>query len=174
MAVAPLTVNFKRAEKVDFTKPFLSLGISILFKIPDDQQPDLFSFLNPLSREIWFWILVAAGRFFFRDHIRAYVYVIAVCITLGMYCVARLTPYEWNLNFSCCTAHQPQPASDFVVVDQRGIDCESTTTDRMKRAQMIELANNYSFWNTMWCERCGDMETALAVFYLAGTLPVRC
>lgn len=33
MAVAPLTVNFKRAEVVDFTKPFLSLGISILFKV---------------------------------------------------------------------------------------------------------------------------------------------
>jgi hypothetical protein len=61
MAVAPLTVNFRRAEVVDFTKPFLSLGISILFKIPDDQQPDLFSFLNPLSRETWIWVLIAAG-----------------------------------------------------------------------------------------------------------------
>ncbi|CAD6189840.1 unnamed protein product [Caenorhabditis auriculariae] len=44
MAVAPLTVNFRRSEVVDFTKPFLSLGISILYKVPDDQQPDLFFF----------------------------------------------------------------------------------------------------------------------------------
>lgn len=61
MAVAPLTVNFRRAEVVSFTKPFLSLGISILFKIPADHQPDLFSFLNPLSWQIWLAILAAIG-----------------------------------------------------------------------------------------------------------------
>jgi hypothetical protein len=60
MAVAPLTVNYQRAEVVDFTKPFLSLGISILFRIPDDHTPNLFSFLNPLSKEIWLWIMMAA------------------------------------------------------------------------------------------------------------------
>uniref|UniRef100_A0A914WHL9 Uncharacterized protein n=1 Tax=Plectus sambesii TaxID=2011161 RepID=A0A914WHL9_9BILA len=130
MAVAPLTVNFKRAEVVDFTKPFLSLGISILFKIPDDQQPDLFSFLNPLSLETWFWVLIAAAF-----------------ITFGMYCVARLTPYEWNLNFSCCTAHQPQPASDFVFVDNVPVADQPAIDDHPPQ---IELSNNYSFWNTMW------------------------
>ncbi len=60
---------------------------------------------------------------------------ISVCITLGMYVVARLTPYEWNLNFSCCTAHQPQPAADMV---------------RLGSGNRLELANNYSFWNTLW------------------------
>lgn len=59
MVVAPLTANFRRAEVVDFTKPFLSLGISILYKIPADHQPDLFSFLNPLSLEIWVCIVVS-------------------------------------------------------------------------------------------------------------------
>jgi ionotropic glutamate receptor len=61
MSVAPFTVNFRRAEVVDFTKPFLSLGISILFKIPEDHQPDLFSFMNPLSLDIWMFILIAIG-----------------------------------------------------------------------------------------------------------------
>ncbi|KAI1700129.1 ligated ion channel l-glutamate- and glycine-binding site domain-containing protein [Ditylenchus destructor] len=104
MIVAPFTANFRRAEVVDFTKPFLSLGISILFKIPEDTQPDLFSFLNPLSIEIWVWILLS------------------ICaLTFGMYIVAQVTPYEWNLSFSCCTAHQPHP-----------------------------LSNNYSFFNTLW------------------------
>ena len=42
MAVAPLTVTNQRAEVVDFTQPFLSLGISILFRIPDDHTPNLF------------------------------------------------------------------------------------------------------------------------------------
>ncbi|PAV57566.1 hypothetical protein WR25_03421 isoform B [Diploscapter pachys] len=116
MAVAPLTVNFRRSEVVDFTKPFLSLGISILYKVPDDQQPDLFSFLNPLSWHVWLAILTAI-----------------VCVTLSMYLVARLTPYEWNLNFSCCTAHAPHPAAAISPVDSP-----------------IELSNNYSFWNTLW------------------------
>ncbi|CAJ0584483.1 unnamed protein product, partial [Mesorhabditis spiculigera] len=116
MAVAPLTVNFKRAEQVDFTKPFLSLGISILFKVPDDQQPDLFSFLNPLSWEIWLAILTAIAG-----------------VTVGMFMVARITPYEWNLNFSCCTAHQPHPGATF------NADSEP-----------LQLSNNYSFWNTLW------------------------
>lgn len=62
MVVAPFTANFRRAEVVDFTKPFLSLGISILYKIPEDHQPDLFSFLNPLSLEIWVCILVSIGK----------------------------------------------------------------------------------------------------------------
>lgn len=62
MAVAPFTVNFRRAEVVDFTKPFLSLGISILFKIPADNQPDVFSSLNPLPLRIWICILVAIGE----------------------------------------------------------------------------------------------------------------
>uniref|UniRef100_F1L369 Glutamate receptor, ionotropic kainate 2 n=1 Tax=Ascaris suum TaxID=6253 RepID=F1L369_ASCSU len=116
MAVAPFTVNFRRAEVVDFTKPFLSLGISILFKIPADNQPDVFSSLNPLPLRIWICILVAI-----------------VGLTLGMYIVAHLTPYEWNLNFSCCTAHQPHPAAQF-----------------SPASSPVELANNYSFWNTLW------------------------
>ncbi|KAI6179694.1 hypothetical protein M3Y98_00638000 [Aphelenchoides besseyi] len=88
MVVAPFTANFRRAEVVDFTKPFLSLGISILFKIPTDQQPDFFSFLNPLSLEIW-------------------VSVLASIFGLSVGIVAQISPGEWNFNFSCCTAHQP-------------------------------------------------------------------
>ncbi|KAK6011285.1 Ligand-gated ion channel, partial [Ostertagia ostertagi] len=48
-----------------------------------------------------------------------------------MYTVSRVTPFEWNLNFSCCTAHQPHPGAAFV-------------------NSPVELSNNYSFWNTLW------------------------
>uniref|UniRef100_A0A914I6Q9 Uncharacterized protein n=1 Tax=Globodera rostochiensis TaxID=31243 RepID=A0A914I6Q9_GLORO len=125
MVMAPFTANFRRAEVLDFTKPFLSLGISVLYRIPEDYQPDIFSFLNPLSLEIWLCILLS------------------ICgITFGMYLVANVTPYEWNLNFSCCTAHQPHPAAQFSTVGAGG-DKASTTT-------RIQLSNNYSFWNTLW------------------------
>lgn len=62
-----------------------------------------------------------------------YCLCILVGLTLGMYIVAHLTPYEWNLNFSCCTAHQPHPAAQF-----------------SPASSPVELANNYSFWNTLW------------------------
>ncbi|KAI6219195.1 hypothetical protein M3Y99_01669700 [Aphelenchoides fujianensis] len=94
MVVAPFTANFRRAEVVDFTKPFLSLGISILFKIPTDQQPDFFSFMNPLSLEIWISILVS------------------ICgLTVGMYLCAQITPFEWNVT------HQPHPAATYTSAD---------------------------------------------------------
>jgi hypothetical protein len=110
---------------VDFTKPFLSLGISIIFRIPEDYQPDIFSFLNPLSLEIWVCILLSIFG-----------------LTFGMYLVANVTPYEWNLNFSCCTAHQPHPAAQF--------SSKLATSSTMTR---VELSNNYSFWNTLWWAR---------------------
>ena len=48
-AVAPLTITFVREHIIDFTKPFMNLGISILFKRPERNTPGLFSFLAPLS-----------------------------------------------------------------------------------------------------------------------------
>ena len=46
-------VNYAREKQIDFTKPFLNLGIAILFKLPIPEKPGLFSFLSPLSLEIW-------------------------------------------------------------------------------------------------------------------------
>ena len=40
--------NF-RENVIDFTKPFMNLGISILFKKPVVHQAELFSFMNPLG-----------------------------------------------------------------------------------------------------------------------------
>ena len=33
MAIGAMTINFAREEVIDFTKPFMNLGISILFKV---------------------------------------------------------------------------------------------------------------------------------------------
>lgn len=57
-AIAPMTITSERERVIDFTKPFMSLGISIMIKRPVKQKPSVFSFLNPLSKEIW----VSSGR----------------------------------------------------------------------------------------------------------------
>lgn len=44
-----LTINYERERVIDFTTPFMNLGISIIFKKPEEKKPELFSFLRPLS-----------------------------------------------------------------------------------------------------------------------------
>lgn len=53
IAIAPMTITAERERVIDFSKPFMSLGISIMIKKPVKQNPGVFSFLNPLSQEIW-------------------------------------------------------------------------------------------------------------------------
>lgn len=39
MAIAPLTITSARERVIDFTKPFMSLGISIMIKKPVKKNP---------------------------------------------------------------------------------------------------------------------------------------
>ncbi|XP_070143784.1 glutamate receptor ionotropic, kainate 2 isoform X2 [Drosophila kikkawai] len=78
LAVASMTINYARESVIDFTKPFMNLGIGILFKISDRAQTKFFSFMNPLAIDIWFYI--AFGYIF-----------VSICIWI----VARLSPIEW-------------------------------------------------------------------------------
>uniref|UniRef100_A0A8C7HWD9 Glutamate receptor n=1 Tax=Oncorhynchus kisutch TaxID=8019 RepID=A0A8C7HWD9_ONCKI len=59
VAVAPLTITLVREEVIDFSKPFMSLGISIMIKKPTKSKPGVFSFLDPLAYEIWMCIVFA-------------------------------------------------------------------------------------------------------------------
>ncbi|XP_037080703.1 glutamate receptor ionotropic, kainate 2-like isoform X2 [Pollicipes pollicipes] len=84
LAVASMTINYARESVVDFTKPFMNLGISILFKVPKSQPTRLFSFMNPLAVEIWLYVMAA--------------YVI---VSFTMFVMARFSPYEWNNPHPC-------------------------------------------------------------------------
>lgn len=57
--MAPLTITLVREEVIDFSKPFMSLGISIMIKKPQKSKPGVFSFLDPLAYEIWMCIVFA-------------------------------------------------------------------------------------------------------------------
>lgn len=61
LAIGDLTITYEREQSVDFTMPFMSLGISILFRKPVKQPPNLFSFLSPLSLDVW--IYMATGLY---------------------------------------------------------------------------------------------------------------
>lgn len=52
MAIGPITITYEREQYIDFTKPFMNLGLSILFKRPEPRRPGLFSFMEPLEKEV--------------------------------------------------------------------------------------------------------------------------
>nr|QHN69190.1 ionotropic receptor 9 [Sirex nitobei] len=84
LAVGSMTINYARESVIDFTKPFMNLGISILFKVPTSHPARLFSFMNPLAIEIWLYVLAAY-----------------VLVSMTMFVVARFSPYEYNNPHPC-------------------------------------------------------------------------
>ncbi|XP_014487057.1 PREDICTED: glutamate receptor 1 isoform X2 [Dinoponera quadriceps] len=80
IAIAPITITSERERVIDFSKPFMSLGISIMIKKPIKQKPGVFSFLNPLSKEIWVCVIFAY-----------------IAVSIVLFIVSRFSPYEWRV-----------------------------------------------------------------------------
>ncbi|KAL3059815.1 hypothetical protein OYC64_014416 [Pagothenia borchgrevinki] len=91
LAVAPFTITYMREKVIDFTKPFMNTGISILYRKPNATNNGFFSFLNPMTPDIWVYILLA--------------YLGVSCV---LFVIARFSPYEWY------DAHPCNPGSDVV------------------------------------------------------------
>ncbi|XP_033607884.1 glutamate receptor ionotropic, kainate 1 isoform X11 [Cryptotermes secundus] len=79
LAVGSMTINYARESVIDFTKPFMNLGISILFKVPTDKESTFFTFMDPLGLDIWLLALAAFSLAFFT-----------------LFALARFSPYEWR------------------------------------------------------------------------------
>lgn len=56
LAICDLTITYERRAAVDFTTPFMTLGISILYTKPTPPEPELFSFLKPFSVDVWIYM----------------------------------------------------------------------------------------------------------------------
>ena len=59
VAIAPLTISRARERVVDFSKPFMTTGITIMIKKPDKQEFSVFAFMQPLHAEVWINIILA-------------------------------------------------------------------------------------------------------------------
>uniref|UniRef100_A0A6G1SET4 Glutamate receptor 1 n=1 Tax=Aceria tosichella TaxID=561515 RepID=A0A6G1SET4_9ACAR len=97
IAVADLTITYERESVVDFTMPFMSLGIGILVKKPTKASPKLFEFMLPLAPEVWIYLITAF-----------------VGVTLFLFMVARFSPYEWQ-NPHPCTQDAEELSNDFTM-----------------------------------------------------------
>ena len=108
--------------------PFMNLGVSILFKKPMKKPPNLFSFLSPLSLDVWIYMATAylgvsvllfiLARFvlliFFKKKIfRKKKYFFQKKLNF-FHC--RFSPYEWD-NPHPCRTDQDILVNDFSLVN---------------------------------------------------------
>lgn len=73
-----------RRQAVDFTPPFMTLGISILYAKPEVPPPNLFSFLSPFSLDVW--IYMATGY---------------LGVSLLLLLLSRMAPSDWENPHPC-------------------------------------------------------------------------
>ncbi|OUC49779.1 Ligand-gated ion channel [Trichinella nativa] len=133
LAIASLTINTLRERVVDFSKPFLTTGISIMIKKPDKQEFSIFSFMQPLSTEVWIFIIIAYGG-----------------VSIVIFFIARFSPYEWNYNQSStygCTS-----LSDFTIDNCLWVTLAALMqqgTDIMPRSASCRIASSIWWFFTM-------------------------
>lgn len=89
MAVAPLTITAERNRVIDFSTPFMTVGIAILAKKPTKESPSLFSFLDPFTEEVWICISFAF-----------------IAVSIVLFIVSRFSPIDWHM--TSATPNQSQ------------------------------------------------------------------
>lgn len=83
-AINDLTITSERESGVDFTMPFMTLGISILFEKPTKDDPKLYAFLEPFHNDVWKYV---AASFFM--------------VSISLFIMGRMSPAEWDNPFPC-------------------------------------------------------------------------
>ncbi|XP_039669588.1 glutamate receptor 1a isoform X2 [Perca fluviatilis] len=131
VAVAPLTITLVREEVIDFSKPFMSLGISIMIKKPTKSKPGVFSFLDPLAYEIWMCIVFAY-----------------IGVSVVLFLVSRFSPYEWHAEDyeEAGEPQSPNQASASNGAMQQG----QTPTQQNTNQQSPEQTNEFGIFNSLW------------------------
>ncbi|XP_063906335.1 glutamate receptor ionotropic, kainate 2-like isoform X2 [Zophobas morio] len=84
LAITDLTITADREEAVDFTSPFMDLGIQILAQKPKNAPPSFFSFADPFALDTWMMLALA--------------YVI---VSLSFFIMGRLCQEEWTNPYPC-------------------------------------------------------------------------
>ncbi|KAK9754331.1 Ligand-gated ion channel [Popillia japonica] len=84
LAIGDLTITSEREQVVDFTLPFMTLGITILYKKAKPVPPSLFMFTSPFSPQVWLLLVVAW-----------------IFVSLSLFVMGRLSPSEWQNPYPC-------------------------------------------------------------------------
>ncbi|CAH1160302.1 unnamed protein product [Phaedon cochleariae] len=79
LGVADLTITHERREVVDFSLPFMSLGIGILYKKQPRGNSRMFEFMSPFSDSVW-----------------TYTGYLIIFMSISLYFVMRLSSRDWR------------------------------------------------------------------------------
>ncbi|KAJ8971995.1 hypothetical protein NQ317_014737 [Molorchus minor] len=144
LAVGSMTINYARESVIDFTKPFMNLGISILFKVPTDKESAFFTFLHPLGLDIWIFV---AGAFFMSG--------------FTIFTLAKFTPYELvtstSWNESGCYVNQLNISNSFwfatgtLLRQNSGVNPQSSEINESD-SESVSMAKTKQ-WLCFNCER---------------------
>ncbi|XP_075897655.1 glutamate receptor 1a isoform X1 [Nelusetta ayraudi] len=132
VAVAPLTITLVREEVIDFSKPFMSLGISIMIKKPTKSKPGVFSFLDPLAYEIWMCIVFAY-----------------IGVSVVLFLVSRFSPYEWHAE-DYEEGGEPQTPTQAAAAAANGVQQGQAPTQPSAAQQSPEQTNEFGIFNSLW------------------------
>ncbi|XP_045580950.1 glutamate receptor 1-like, partial [Salmo salar] len=131
VAVAPLTITLVREEVIDFSKPFMSLGISIMIKKPTKSKPGVFSFLDPLAYEIWMCIVFAY-----------------IGVSVVLFLVSRFSPYEWHAEDYEEEADPQTPTQP--TGPGAGLQSGQSPGQPGQNQQNQEQTNEFGIFNSLW------------------------
>ncbi|KAL0973841.1 hypothetical protein UPYG_G00211900 [Umbra pygmaea] len=131
VAVAPLTITLVREEVIDFSKPFMSLGISIMIKKPTKSKPGVFSFLDPLAYEIWMCIVFAY-----------------IGVSVVLFLVSRFSPYEWHAEDYEDGADPQTPTQQ--TGSGNGQQSGQNPGQQGQNQQNQEQTNEFGIFNSLW------------------------
>ncbi|KAG0715855.1 Glutamate receptor ionotropic, kainate 2 [Chionoecetes opilio] len=84
LGIVDFTITYEREEAVDFTMPFMNLGISIIYSKPQKKSPSLFSFMSPFSVDVWIYMATAY-----------------LGVSVLLFILARMAPEEWDCPYPC-------------------------------------------------------------------------
>ncbi|CAK1555308.1 unnamed protein product [Leptosia nina] len=92
-AICDFTMTAERQNGIDFSIPFMSLGIGILYKEPSKQPPEMFSFMAVFSKEVWYNMVLVQSA-----------------LGVIMIFVGRISQKEWQNPVPC--EEQPEELSN--------------------------------------------------------------
>ncbi|XP_064086755.1 glutamate receptor ionotropic, kainate 2-like isoform X4 [Macrobrachium nipponense] len=84
LGIVDFTITYEREEAVDFSMPFMNLGISIIYKKAQKKPPNLFSFTSPFSGDVWIYMATAY-----------------LGVSVLLFILARMVPEEWDNPYPC-------------------------------------------------------------------------
>ncbi|KAF5287636.1 hypothetical protein FQA39_LY15839 [Lamprigera yunnana] len=84
LGICDLTITHQRRQVVDFSNPFMTLGISILYKKPSAGETNMFAFIDPLAEDVWMYTATAY-----------------LGVSIVLYLIARMAPGDWENPHPC-------------------------------------------------------------------------